>query len=48
MPVLSVDAGKMRRIDTRNVENLFGMWSGEQEANGVWPADMRILIPCFI
>ena len=32
-PVLSVDAGKMRRIDTRNVENLFGMWSGEQHAN---------------
>lgn len=25
--MLSVDAGKMRRIDTRNVENLFGMWS---------------------
>ncbi len=31
MPVLSVDAGKMRRIDTRNVENLFGMWSGEHD-----------------
>jgi len=31
MPVLSVDAGKMRRIDTRNVENLFGMWSGEHK-----------------
>lgn len=30
-PVLSVDAGKMRRIDTRNPENLFGMWSGKQE-----------------
>ena len=32
-PVLSVDAGKLRRIDTRNVENLFGMWSGEQHPN---------------
>ena len=32
-PVLSVDAGKMRRIDTRNVENLFGMWSGEHDPN---------------
>ena len=27
-PMLSVDAGRMRDVDTRNVENLFGMWSG--------------------
>lgn len=25
--MLSVDAGKMRNVDTRNVENLYGMWS---------------------
>lgn len=25
--MLSVDAGKMHKVDTRNVENLFGMWS---------------------
>lgn len=29
MPLLSVHAEKMRRIDTRNVDNLFGMWTGE-------------------
>ena len=27
-PLFSVDAEKMQRVDTRNVENLFGMWSG--------------------
>ncbi|KAI9672974.1 MAG: hypothetical protein M1817_003138 [Caeruleum heppii] len=26
-PVLTVDAAKMHKIDTRNVENLFGMWT---------------------
>ena len=26
--MLSVDAGKMHKVDTRNVENLFGMWTG--------------------
>ncbi|KAL6714470.1 hypothetical protein ACLMJK_007894 [Lecanora helva] len=26
-PMLSVDAERMRNVDTRNVENLFGMWS---------------------
>lgn len=29
MPLLSVHAEKMRRIDTRNVDNLFGLWTGE-------------------
>lgn len=28
-PVLMVDAAKMHKVDTRNVENLFGMWTGE-------------------
>ena len=28
-PVLTVDAGKMHQIDTRNVENLHSMWTGE-------------------
>lgn len=28
-PVLTVDAAKMHKVDTRNVENLFGMWTGE-------------------
>ena len=28
--MLSIDAERMRNVDTRNVENLFGMWSGEQ------------------
>lgn len=28
-PLLSIDAGKMHKVDTRNVENLFGMWTGE-------------------
>ena len=27
--MLSIDAGKMHKVDTRNVENLFGMWTGE-------------------
>ncbi|KAI9748201.1 MAG: hypothetical protein M4579_007288, partial [Chaenotheca gracillima] len=26
-PVLTVDAAKMHKVDTRNVENLFGMWA---------------------
>ncbi|KAI9811535.1 MAG: hypothetical protein M1832_000878, partial [Thelocarpon impressellum] len=26
-PVLTVDAAKMHTVDTRNVENLFGMWA---------------------
>lgn len=30
-PMLSVDPTKMHKVDTRNVENLFGMWTGE------WP-----------
>ena len=28
-PMLSVDAERLRGVDTRNVENLFGMWSGK-------------------
>ena len=28
-PVVTVDVNKMHKIDTRNVENLFGMWTGE-------------------
>lgn len=28
-PMLSVDPAKMHKVDTRNVENLFGMWTGE-------------------
>lgn len=43
-PVLSVDAGKMRSIDMRNMENLFGMWSGKHEANCSSPPGLRILI----
>lgn len=27
-PVLTVDAGKMHKVDPRNVESLFGMWMG--------------------
>jgi hypothetical protein len=27
-PVLTVDAGKMHKVDPRNVESLFGMWTG--------------------
>lgn len=38
-PLLSVDVGKMSKVDTRNVENLFGMWTGKSpphliETNG--------------
>ena len=29
--MLSVDVGRMRDVDTRNVENLHGMWSGKHE-----------------
>ena len=29
IPMLSVDAGKMRNVDPRNAGNLYGMWSGE-------------------
>lgn len=32
-PVLTVNAGKMHKVDTRNVENLFGMWTGEAHFN---------------
>ena len=28
-PVLTVDAGKMHKVDPRNVESLFGMWMGK-------------------
>ena len=27
-PVLTVDVGLIHKVDTRNVENLFSMWSG--------------------
>ena len=27
-PMLKVDVAKMHKVDTKNVENLFGMWSG--------------------
>ena len=27
-PVVTIDAGKMHKIDTRNIENLHGMWTG--------------------
>lgn len=28
-PVLTVDVGLIHKVDTRNVENLFSMWSGK-------------------
>jgi hypothetical protein len=28
-PVLIVDVGLIHKVDTRNVENLFSMWTGE-------------------
>lgn len=28
-PMLSVDAGKMHKVDTRNVENLMSMWTSK-------------------
>lgn len=28
-PVLTVDVGVIHKVDTRNVENLFSMWTGE-------------------
>lgn len=28
-PVLTVDVGLIHQVDTRNVENLFSMWTGE-------------------
>ena len=28
-PVLTVDAALIHKVDTRNVENLFSMWTGE-------------------
>lgn len=28
MPIVKVEAGAMHSIDTHNVENLFGLWSG--------------------
>ena len=30
-PVLTVDVGLIHKVDTRNVENLFSMWTGEFE-----------------
>ena len=36
-PVLMVDANKMHKIDTRNAENLFGMWQGENPMDVVVP-----------
>jgi hypothetical protein len=29
-PVLSVDVAKMHKIDPRNVESLYGMWTGKR------------------
>ena len=40
--MLTVDAGKMRRIDTRNVESLFGMWSGEHDTRAVLAALLSV------
>ena len=37
MPLLSVRPEKMRRIDTRNVENLFGMWTGKDHLASIPP-----------
>ena len=31
-PVLTVDVGLIHKVDTRNVENLFSMWTGELPA----------------
>ncbi|MCJ1362680.1 hypothetical protein MMC16_001786 [Acarospora aff. strigata] len=31
-PVVTVDVAKMHKVDTRNVENLFGMWTGETQS----------------
>lgn len=28
-PVLTVDAGKIRKVDTASVQSLHGMWMGE-------------------
>jgi hypothetical protein len=28
-PVLTVDVGLIHKVDTRNVENLFSMWTGK-------------------
>jgi hypothetical protein len=30
-PVLTVDVGLIHKVDTRNVENLFSMWTGEPQ-----------------
>lgn len=35
-PVLSVDVAKMHKIDPRNVESLYGMWTGK------WPKLRRL------
>ncbi|RDL37110.1 Uncharacterized protein BP5553_04543 [Venustampulla echinocandica] len=34
-PVLTVDVGLIHKVDTRNVENLFSMWSGEHRSENV-------------
>ena len=49
-PLLSIDAGQLHKVDTRNVENLFGMWSGECSRNESTPGlqtDPGILEPVF-
>jgi hypothetical protein len=28
-PVFTIDVGLIHKVDTRNVENLFSMWTGE-------------------
>lgn len=38
-PVLTVDVGLIHKVDTRNVENLFSMWTGE-----LLPTDYTIVV----
>ena len=43
-PVLTVDVGLIHKVDTRNVENLFSMWTGELQSLEV-NAIFHILTP---
>jgi hypothetical protein len=36
-PVLTVDVNRIHKVDTRNVENLFSMWTGEHSGSEMRP-----------
>ncbi len=43
--MLKVDVAKMHKVDTNNVENLHGMWSGEISPSATFSSQLLTLSP---